>query len=73
MNKQSTLNKKLLRAREALDAIVSRMLEINKAKRQHQNPILDNSNWREELRFLNQIAEMQARLIRTYEAQLLLL
>lgn len=70
MNKRSTLTQKLLRARTALEAIVSRILEINKAKRKAPNRI---SEWREELRLLNQIAAMQARLIRSYEAQLALL
>lgn len=72
MSEVNSLMKKLGRARQALDVIVSRILEINKAKRRHRNPISDQGNWREELRLLNQIAAMQARIIQAYEAQLAL-
>ena len=74
MSNNSTLTKKLTRAREALNVIVGRILEINKAKRQHQKPISEQwSNWKEELRLLNLIADRQARVIRVYEMRLALL
>lgn len=73
MKNNSTLTEKLARAREALNVIVSRILEINKAKRQHQKPISEQwSDWKEELRVLNLIADRQARVIRVYESRLAL-
>ncbi len=73
MSDKSTLTEKLARARAALDVIVSRILEINKAKRNHQIQTDENSKWKEELRTLNLIAHRQARVVRMYESRLKLI
>lgn len=73
MSNKNVLVSKLMRAREALDLIVSRILEINKAKRQYQISLFMQGDWREELRILNLIADRQARIVRVYESRLALL
>ena len=73
MSNKNVLVSKLMRARKALDLIVSRILEINKAKRQHQISLFMQGDWREELRILNLIADRQARIVRVYESRLELL
>lgn len=70
------LTKRLERAKYALDQIIKKILDINKAKKAavatppKQEEITDDYQYREELKLLNRIADQQAQLVRVYENQL---